>query len=103
MKRFPLDRLGILYKRRKGVCAYCSLWFERRFMTIDHIIPKRDGGTNALKNLTLACWLCNQLREGDRPPAVLTRIFTEWLIHGDEYPHGLKTRLEDANDATTSH
>ena len=39
-------------------CAYCdatSLPLE-----VEHIVPKRKGGTNRVSNLTLACRVCNQ-------------------------------------------
>ena len=41
-----------------GVCTYCG---EDNFrMTIDHVTPVSQGGTNDPANLTSACWPCNQ-------------------------------------------
>jgi 5-methylcytosine-specific restriction endonuclease McrA len=31
-------------------------------MTIEHLLAKRDGGTNAIENLRLACYHCNHSR-----------------------------------------
>lgn len=37
-------------------------------MTIDHIIPRAKGGTNANSNLTIMCRRCN-MRKTDKLPA----------------------------------
>ena len=36
-------------------------------MTIDHVIPKRNGGKDTWENLTTACIKCN-LKKGSRTP-----------------------------------
>ena len=51
-----------LLRRRAGErCEYCHLpqeFSELRFH-IEHITPRRHGGTEALENLALACPECN--------------------------------------------
>ena len=45
-------RLGILLKQQKGRCASCGLYLrDGDLLETDHIIPKRLGGTDELKNL----------------------------------------------------
>ena len=44
-------------------CAYCDK--QDLPLQIEHIIPKSRGGTNRVKNLTLACEKCNQ-KKGTR-------------------------------------
>lgn len=39
-------------------CAYCG--DMPNFLTIDHVIPRSQGGTNDLSNLLPACVDCNQ-------------------------------------------
>jgi 5-methylcytosine-specific restriction endonuclease McrA len=34
-------------------------------MTIEHLIAKRDGGTNAIENLRIACYYCNHFRHNN--------------------------------------
>ncbi len=46
-------------------CQYCSRRGVK--MTIDHVIPRRLGGTFSWENLVCACHACNA-RKGDRSP-----------------------------------
>jgi 5-methylcytosine-specific restriction endonuclease McrA len=39
-------------------CAYCG--DEPNFLTIDHIVPRSQGGTNDPDNLLPACKNCNE-------------------------------------------
>ncbi|OQX09478.1 MAG: HNH endonuclease [Thiothrix lacustris] len=45
-------------------CAYCGA--EHIPLEIEHIVPKANGGSNRVSNLTLACRTCNQ-RKGSQP------------------------------------
>jgi hypothetical protein len=52
-----------LFKKQAGKCLGCDLPFsERRIPTLDHIVPKKKGGTNKISNLILLCQLCNSLK-----------------------------------------
>jgi len=44
-------------------CCYCDSTNE---LSIDHIIPPKQGGDSRLKNLTKACKRCNSAK-GDVP------------------------------------
>ena len=63
-------------------CAYCGA--EHVPLEIEHIVPKANGGSNRVSNLTLACHTCNQ-HKGSQPietflvkkPQVLQRIKTQ--------------------------
>ncbi len=46
-------------------CAYC----RRRADTVDHVVPRADGGTNAQDNLLPACRRCNETK-GNLPLVV---------------------------------
>lgn len=52
-----------LYEQQKGKCFYCGNDFTVHQMTFEHLTRKRDGGTNHISNLALACGFCNQYRE----------------------------------------
>jgi hypothetical protein len=78
-------------QRASGLCEYClspeRIGIE---MEVDHIVPRRDGGTNALSNLCLACRGCNQykgVKQKDVDPATgqETQLFNpreqKWSEH----------------------
>ena len=47
-------------------CQYCGKRHVK--MTLDHVIPRRLGGTFTWENLVCACHACNA-KKGDRSPA----------------------------------
>lgn len=49
--------------RRDGlVCQICWAPRDLSTLTIDHVIPRCEGGPDALSNLRLACQPCNYWR-----------------------------------------
>ena len=56
-----------VYVRDGYRCNYCGHKFRGDQLTLDHIIPKAQGGRSAWDNLTAACRDCNQ-RKDDRTP-----------------------------------
>ena len=54
-----------LYGEQGGECAGCDVLFPIRNMTIDHIIGRKQGGTDHIDNLQLLCGACNAVK-GDR-------------------------------------
>ena len=40
-----------------GICAYCFKICDE--LTVDHIVPKYHGGTDAQDNLVAVCYECN--------------------------------------------
>lgn len=60
----PLTKKNIL--RRDGyTCQYCGARGES--MTVDHVIPRSQGGKDTWENLVCACFDCNR-RKGERTP-----------------------------------
>ena len=56
-----------LYARDKNVCQYCGKRFSASELTLDHIVPRVQGGGNSWSNLVCACLRCNT-RKGGRTP-----------------------------------
>ena len=54
-----------LYGLQSGNCAGCAAHFEARHLEVDHIIARRNGGTDHIGNLQLLCGSCNRIK-GDR-------------------------------------
>lgn len=49
----------LLYKS-KHTCQYCHGLSEDKILELEHMVSKRNGGSDRLKNLTIACHACNQ-------------------------------------------
>ncbi len=62
-RRVALSRANVF--RRDGYqCSYCGC---RTNLTLDHVVPRSQGGGDAWENLTTACHECNT-RKGNRTP-----------------------------------
>lgn len=48
-----------LYGVSGGFCGGCGVHFQKRNLTVDHIVPKSKGGTDHQENLWLLCGACN--------------------------------------------
>jgi len=59
----PVNRREVL--RRDGhACQYCG---SARRLTLDHVIPRSQGGSHTWENVVAACEACNH-RKGSRTP-----------------------------------
>ena len=61
-----LNRRNI-YARDGSRCQYCGRSFSTRELTLDHVMPRVQGGENSWTNLVCACVRCNA-RKGGRTP-----------------------------------
>jgi 5-methylcytosine-specific restriction endonuclease McrA len=57
------SRRGVLARDGRR-CGYCT----KAATTVDHIVPRSQGGRNTWANTVAACYTCNQ-RKADRTPA----------------------------------
>jgi hypothetical protein len=79
-------------QRAQCLCEYCHTneqWQYIQF-TIDHIVPLKQGGSDSLDNLALACFHCNRHKSSrqaalDPETQQLTPLFNprtqEWSEH----------------------
>jgi 5-methylcytosine-specific restriction endonuclease McrA len=51
-----------LFARYGCYCYHCGNCFSIQQLTLDHLTPRSRGGSNALFNLRLACFSCNNRR-----------------------------------------
>lgn len=56
-----------LYKRDKMTCQYCGGKPGSEELTIDHVLPRSQGGGTSWENCVLACVDCNS-RKANRTP-----------------------------------
>jgi 5-methylcytosine-specific restriction endonuclease McrA len=61
-----LNRRNI-YARDQNRCQYCGKHFSTKELTLDHVVPRVQGGENSWTNLVCACVKCNA-RKGGRTP-----------------------------------
>ncbi|MCP4428781.1 MAG: HNH endonuclease [Chloroflexi bacterium] len=69
MVRRPRPRVALskreVLRRDDYTCQYCG--HQVRFLTIDHVVPRRQDGGHSWQNLVAACPPCNRRKGGRRP------------------------------------
>ncbi|MGE3106713.1 MAG: HNH endonuclease [Phycisphaerales bacterium] len=56
-----------LFARDRNTCQYCGRHFSTCDLSIDHVVPRMQGGGESWENLVCACIKCNA-RKGGRTP-----------------------------------
>lgn len=56
-----------LFARDRNTCQYCGKHFPTADLSIDHVLPRAQGGGETWENLVCACIRCNA-RKGGRTP-----------------------------------
>ncbi len=56
-----------IFKRDHYTCQYCGAQPGSEELTIDHVVPRSQGGVSSWENCVLACVACNK-RKADRTP-----------------------------------
>lgn len=62
-KNIKVNRRRI-FKRDKSTCQYCG---SKKYLTIDHVMPRSRGGGNTWTNLVTCCSGCN-VYKGNKTP-----------------------------------
>ena len=57
-----------LYARDGYRCQYCGEEFAAKDLTLDHVMPKSQGGQSRWENLVACCQSCNR-KKGNRTPS----------------------------------
>lgn len=57
-----------IFARDTNRCQYCGKKFSTSELSLDHVVPRSQGGTSTWENLVCACTKCN-IRKGGRTPA----------------------------------
>ena len=98
-KRFRGKQRDAIFEEDGWACAYCLMDLRdapRVMRTVDHIVPRRWGGTNARANLLTACHPCNSRRR-DMPLARF--VGTETLVRlVRDYPRVAATIVSESKD-----
>jgi 5-methylcytosine-specific restriction endonuclease McrA len=65
-KKVPWTKDNV-HTRDGRTCQYCHTKLEARELTIDHIVPKDQGGGNSWQNTVTACFPCNNKKDNRTP------------------------------------
>ena len=63
-----------LFGRQEGKCNGCQEFFRFRNLTVDHIKPQIDGGTDHIVNLQLLCQACNSTKGKGTQEELISRL-----------------------------
>jgi len=66
-----------LFARDRNRCQYCGRHFPTSELTIDHVLPRTQGGGDTWANLVCACVKCNAKKGGRTPDQASMRLITE--------------------------
>lgn len=82
-RRPPLSRFNLL-ARDTFQCQYCQTQLSANTATIDHVLPKSQGGTTCWQNIVACCHACNRKKGGRTPHQARMNlrkdpIAPEWL------------------------
>ena len=65
--RHPNVSRPLVIARDGETCQYCGCQPGRAQLTLDHVVPRAQGGESSWENLVAACRACNA-RKADRTP-----------------------------------
>ena len=66
-----------IYSRDENRCQYCGKRFPTKELTLDHVVPRVQGGENSWTNLVCACVKCNTRKGGRRPGQARMQLIRE--------------------------
>ena len=61
-----------IFNRDHYTCQYCSK--ETHQLTLDHVVPRHQGGEHTWENVVSACVLCNRRKAGKTPRGAGMRL-----------------------------
>jgi 5-methylcytosine-specific restriction endonuclease McrA len=69
--RLPVQRVKLnrrnLFARDRNQCQYCGRFFPTSELSIDHVLPRTQGGGDSWENLVCSCVRCNSTKGGRTP------------------------------------
>lgn len=83
--RVPRWNKNRLLRRDKHTCGYCGT----KASTVDHIVPRSQGGKSTWLNTVASCLPCNNHKDNRTPSEARMRLRIEpfeptwWVIGGD--------------------
>ena len=69
-----------LFGKQEGLCNGCRTQFPFRNMTVDHIVPQSQGGTDHEANLQLLCGACNSTKGAGTQAQLIARLKEQGVL-----------------------
>ena len=69
-----------LFGKQEGLCNGCKTQFPFRNMTVDHIVPQSQGGTDHEDNLQLLCGACNSTKGRGTQAELISRLKAQGVL-----------------------
>jgi 5-methylcytosine-specific restriction endonuclease McrA len=66
-----------IFARDRNKCQYCGKKFPTSELSLDHVIPRTQGGASNWKNIVCACTNCNKHKGGRRPAEAGMKLICE--------------------------
>lgn len=63
-----------LFARDRNKCQYCGRIFSTSDLSIDHVLPRAQGGKDSWENLVCSCIRCNARKGGRTPDQASMRL-----------------------------
>ncbi len=63
-----------IFKRDRYTCQYCGRQPAPDELTIDHVVPRSQGGLSTWENCVLACVRCNHAKADRTPPQAKLKL-----------------------------
>lgn len=83
-KRIKFNRKNI-WARDRFQCQYCGKKFPSSELTLDHVIPRAQGGTTCWENIVACCMDCND-KKRNRTPAQANMKLKKYPARPDWMP-----------------
>jgi len=75
-----------VYQRDDNTCQYCGNKCQKKYLTLDHVIPKSKGGRSSWNNVVTCCNPCNSKKKDRLIKELGWKLFKEpkrprWKSH----------------------
>jgi 5-methylcytosine-specific restriction endonuclease McrA len=66
-----------LFARDRNRCQYCGSRLSTNELSLDHVVPRSQGGQNTWENIVCACVRCNVRKGGRTPEQANMKLITQ--------------------------
>lgn len=66
-----------IYARDRNRCQYCGKRFATADLSLDHVVPRSQGGGTTWENLVCCCLRCNVRKGGRTPEQASMRLISQ--------------------------